>query len=90
MQKGSLNEFLKPDTSNELPNHVYALPVRPPDEDEIVISGISGRYPESSNVNEFWTNLMSGQELVTIDDKRWPVGKSFNLNSKNISSIEFF
>lgn len=41
----------------------------------IVISGIGGRFPKSRNVAEFWTNLLSGQELFTEDDSRWPVGK---------------
>lgn len=45
------------------------------DEDEIVISGISGRYPESENLDEFWENLLSGCELVSADDRRWPVCK---------------
>ena len=46
--------------------------------DDIVISGIGGRYPNSDNVDQFWTNLMSGLEMTTIDDSRWPLGKSFN------------
>lgn len=43
--------------------------------EDIVISGISGRYPESNNVNEFWEKLLSGVELISADDRRWPVGK---------------
>ena len=43
--------------------------------DAIVISGISGRYPESLNVHEFWEKLLSGRELSSIDDRRWPVGE---------------
>ena len=46
-----------------------------PMNEDIVISGISGRYPESDSLDEFWSNLMSGVELVTADDRRWPVGK---------------
>jgi hypothetical protein len=42
---------------------------------DIVISGISGRYPESMNMQEFWDNLLSGQELSSEDDRRYPVGK---------------
>ena len=44
-------------------------------DDDIVISGIAGRYPDSVNVNEFWDKLMSGKELSSIDDRRWPVGE---------------
>lgn len=72
------SDYLKPETSNDLPNDVYKLPLKKhwcDHEDEIVISGISGRYPECENVNEFWDNLMSGEELVSIDDRRWPVGE---------------
>jgi acyl transferase domain-containing protein len=47
---------------------------RKPEADPIVISGISGRYPESANVEEFWNQLISGKELSSIDDRRWPVG----------------
>ena len=43
-------------------------------EEEIVISGIAGRYPDSSSIQEFWDNLCNGSELSTIDDQRWAVG----------------
>ncbi|XP_078483822.1 fatty acid synthase-like [Ciona intestinalis] len=39
--------------------------------ESIVISGISGRFPESENVEEFWTNLLNKVDLVTEDDRRW-------------------
>ena len=42
---------------------------------DVVISGISGRYPESLNMREFWEKLLSGRELSSIDDRRWPVGE---------------
>ncbi|EZA48517.1 Fatty acid synthase [Ooceraea biroi] len=38
---------------------------------DIVISGISGRFPKSSNVEEFIQNLMDGADLITDDDARW-------------------
>ncbi|RWS03476.1 fatty acid synthase-like protein, partial [Dinothrombium tinctorium] len=43
------------------------------DEEEIVVSGISGRYPESDNIEEFWHNLINGYDLYSADDRRWPV-----------------
>lgn len=43
--------------------------------DEIVISGISGRLPESNSIAEFRENLFAGLDLVTDDDRRWPAGK---------------
>ncbi|RWR99637.1 fatty acid synthase-like protein, partial [Dinothrombium tinctorium] len=40
--------------------------------DDIVISGISGRYSEANNVEEFWQKLINGHELYSINDERWP------------------
>lgn len=42
--------------------------------DEIVITGISGRLPESENLEEFWENLINGVDMVTEDDRRWTPG----------------
>uniref|UniRef100_UPI0037E9BFCC fatty acid synthase n=1 Tax=Semicossyphus pulcher TaxID=241346 RepID=UPI0037E9BFCC len=42
--------------------------------EEIVIAGISGRLPESDNLEEFWENLMNGVDMVTEDDRRWTAG----------------
>ncbi|XP_071781118.1 fatty acid synthase [Centroberyx gerrardi] len=42
--------------------------------DEIVIAGISGRLPESDNLEEFWENLFNGVDMVTEDDRRWKPG----------------
>ncbi|RNA09364.1 fatty acid synthase [Brachionus plicatilis] len=42
--------------------------------DQIVISGISGRYPQSSNIDEFAKNLFDGVDMVTETDRRWPPG----------------
>lgn len=44
--------------------------------DEIVIAGISGRLPESNNLEEFWENLINGMDMVTEDDRRWKPGKT--------------
>ncbi|GAB6031064.1 hypothetical protein CHUAL_007875 [Chamberlinius hualienensis] len=46
---------------------------RTPKED-IVISGISGKFPEADNVQEYRDNLMNGVDMVTDDDRRWPSG----------------
>lgn len=43
--------------------------------DEIVISGISGRLPESNSIAEFREQLFAGVDLVTDDERRWPAGK---------------
>lgn len=39
-------------------------------DDEIVISGISGRFPSSSNLHEFAYNLYNKIDMVD-DDGRW-------------------
>ena len=38
------------------------------------IIGLSCRFPESNGPSEFWSNLMNGKDMVTADDRRWPVG----------------
>ncbi|CAJ0959176.1 unnamed protein product, partial [Mesorhabditis belari] len=43
-------------------------------QEDIVISGVSGRFPRSENVKEFGDNLLAGEDLVTEDDLRWPPG----------------
>ncbi|XP_051523082.1 fatty acid synthase-like [Myxocyprinus asiaticus] len=42
--------------------------------EDIVIAGISGRFPESNNLEEFWQNLFNGVDMVTEDDRRWKPG----------------
>lgn len=44
------------------------------DEDEIVISGIGGRFPESENLEELKDNLFSGKDMVTSENPRWIPG----------------
>ncbi|KAL6257976.1 hypothetical protein P5V15_011572 [Pogonomyrmex californicus] len=45
---------------------------KPPEPgEEIVISGIAGRFPESDNVEELKKNLLNKVDLVTDDDCRW-------------------
>ncbi|GFS17693.1 fatty acid synthase [Elysia marginata] len=38
---------------------------------ELVIAGLSGRYPESDNVTEFKDNLLNKVHMVSVDGKRW-------------------
>lgn len=38
---------------------------------EIVISGISGRYPRSRNVKEFAENLYGKVDMIDDDESRW-------------------
>ncbi|XP_059143967.1 fatty acid synthase-like [Physella acuta] len=43
-------------------------------DDDIVISGMSGRFPESSNVDEFYDNLINHVDMSVEDDRRFPIG----------------
>lgn len=42
--------------------------------DDIVITGFSGRLPESSSIEEFKRNLYDGVDLVNDDPRRWERG----------------
>lgn len=42
---------------------------------EFVISGLSGRFPESDNVAEFREHLVNGDDMVTDDGRRWEPGE---------------
>ncbi|KAI2797161.1 hypothetical protein BLOT_011139 [Blomia tropicalis] len=53
-----------------------------PIDDDIVISGISGRFPESDSMDELESNLMNHVDMVTCDDRRWPVGLNDNKTSR--------
>lgn len=53
---------------------------------EVAISGISGRMPESANMEEFEEHLMNKEDMVTADDRRWKMGE---LNIKTLSLASF-
>ncbi|GFO05493.1 fatty acid synthase-like [Plakobranchus ocellatus] len=63
---------------------------------EIVIAGISGRYPESDSVTEFQENLMNKINMVTVDNRRWEPGYlnlphgMGKLKNLNLYDAEFF
>ncbi|KAH8325813.1 hypothetical protein KR067_008335, partial [Drosophila pandora] len=42
--------------------------------DEIAITGFSGRLPESSTIEEFKQNLFNGVDMVNDDPRRWERG----------------
>ncbi len=44
-------------------------------QEELVISGVSGRFPECDNVQEFADHLFAGHDLITEDDRRWTPGR---------------
>ena len=43
--------------------------------EDVVISGVSGRLPESDNVEEFRQHLINKEDMVTEDDRRWTPGE---------------
>lgn len=50
-------------------------------DDDVVITGLSGRFPESSNVEEFAEQLFAGVDLITDDERRWPSGIAKKLDT---------
>ncbi|XP_054157438.1 fatty acid synthase-like [Oppia nitens] len=59
--------------------------------EEFVISGISGRYPESDSIDEFSDNLYNNINMITDDERRFP--KVFNecpMSSGKIKHAEKF
>jgi len=46
----------------------------PPPGEEVVISGVAGCFPDSSNVYHLRDNLMNKVDMVTDDDRRWKLG----------------
>lgn len=42
--------------------------------EDVVISGIGGRYPESDNIDELAENLYNHVDMITEDDRRWTPG----------------
>ncbi len=48
--------------------------------EEVVISGLSGRFPESDNVDEFAQNLYNKVDMIVDDDRRWPTGQEIKFN----------
>ncbi|XP_038206276.1 fatty acid synthase-like [Zerene cesonia] len=42
--------------------------------DDVVLTGLSGRLPQSDNIEEFAQQLFDGVDLVTADDRRWTPG----------------
>jgi len=52
-----------------------------PEANDIVISGIAGRFPECNSTEEFKQKLYNNEDLLTVDNRRWSPGK---FNFKNL------
>lgn len=42
--------------------------------EEIVISGMAGRFPDSDNMEKLKDNLLNKVDLVSDDARRWKLG----------------
>ncbi len=50
-------------------------------EEDIAIIGVSGRYPQARNLDEYRANLESGKDCISeIPDTRWDWGKYYDPN----------
>ena len=50
----------------------------PQEEDPIAIIGVSGRYPQARNLEEYWENLKSGKDCITVvPEDRWSLEDFF-------------
>ncbi|XP_065219793.1 fatty acid synthase isoform X2 [Planococcus citri] len=64
--------------------------------EEVVISGISGVFPDSDNVKHFGENLLAKKDLISDDDRRWKLEhpeipqRTGKLNEVNKFDAAFF
>ncbi|WP_158014448.1 SDR family NAD(P)-dependent oxidoreductase [Ralstonia solanacearum] len=53
---------------------IAAEPVATSAVEPIAVIGISGRYPQAANLDEYWRNLQAGRDSITeIPADRWPL-----------------
>lgn len=57
---------------------------------EFVVSGLSGRLPESDNIAEFREHLINGDDMVTEDGRRWEPGENRMLHYSLFSILVCF
>lgn len=51
--------------------------------EDIAIIGVSGKFPEANDVEEFWENLQDGRDCITeIPDERWNWSKLYGDSSR--------
>jgi acyl transferase domain-containing protein/acyl carrier protein/UDP-glucose 4-epimerase/SAM-dependent methyltransferase len=59
--------------------------------EDIAIIGVSGRYPDSDNLQEFWELLKSGKDCITeIPEERWNYKDYFDPDHKNIKAGKMY
>ncbi len=48
-------------------------------ENDVAIIGLSGKYPQAANLDEFWDNLVEGKDCVTeVPKNRWNIDDYYN------------
>lgn len=59
--------------------HAERHKATPEMDDDIAIIGISGRFPQAKNIQQFWDNLKAGKDCITeIPKDRWDYFKDFD------------
>ncbi|XP_074596259.1 fatty acid synthase-like [Brevipalpus obovatus] len=59
--------------------------------EDVVISGMSGRFPKSENIQEFSENLFNGVDMTSSGNDRYPAGKhGYPENSGKIENLGKF
>ena len=54
---------------------------------KVVISGMSGRFPECDDVNTFEEKLYRGDDFITVDNRKWTVGFKHERNVETLLRI---
>ena len=44
---------------------------------EVVISGISGRFPECNDVQTYKNKLYNKENVITVDNRKWPTNYKY-------------
>ncbi|BCJ93988.1 hypothetical protein acsn021_15570 [Anaerocolumna cellulosilytica] len=62
---------------------VYVSEISPYENEDIAVIGISGRFPDADNVNEFWNNLKNEHDsIIIIPKERWRADDYYDSNPK--------
>ncbi|WNO11561.1 beta-ketoacyl synthase N-terminal-like domain-containing protein [Teredinibacter sp. KSP-S5-2] len=55
---------------------------------KIAIVGMSGRYPQANNMDQFWENLVSGKNSITeVPSDRWDVNEYYDPDPKKEGKV---
>lgn len=58
---------------------------------DIAIIGVSGKYPESDNIREFWKNIAGGRESVSLIPKdRWDYEEYYDEDYQNVKEGKMY